>query len=123
MTVWQHLMAASELLGDISLGLMIFSLGVRLSMARPGAMLGVGLAGAIITPVSGMLVAWLFGMFAGLGNENTEVLFLFAALPPAVSCFIFADRYNQEPGKVAVIVMIGNAAVLFFIPLALALRL
>ena len=47
----------------------------------------------------------------------------FGALPPAVSSFIFAERFNQEPEKVASIVMIGNASALFFIPLALALRL
>ena len=52
-----------------------------------------------------------------------DMLFLFGALPPAVSCFIFADRYRREPEKVAAIVMIGNASALFFIPFALALRL
>jgi hypothetical protein len=40
-----------------------------------------------------------------------------------VTNFIFAERYQQEPDKVASIVMIGNAAALFFVPLALALRL
>jgi hypothetical protein len=40
-----------------------------------------------------------------------------------VSNFIFAERYQQEPEKVASIVMIGNASALLFIPLALALRL
>jgi hypothetical protein len=37
--------------------------------------------------------------------------------------FIFAERYHQEPEKVAAIVVIGNAAAVLFIPLALALRL
>jgi predicted permease len=122
-TVWSPLMAATKLLGDIALGLMIFSLGVRLSSAKPGAMLGIGMIGAIVTPVTGMLLAWGFGTLSGLSKPEMDILFLFGALPPAVSCFIFADRYKQEPDKVATIVLIGNAMALFFIPLALALRL
>lgn len=121
-TVWAPLMAASKILGDISLGLMIFSLGVRLSSAQLSAW-GIGVIGAIATPLTGMLIAWVFGELAGLSRSNQDILFLFGALPPAVSNFIFAERYNQEPDKVASIVIIGNASALFFVPLALALRL
>lgn len=121
--LWPPLMSAFKLLADISLGLMIFSLGVRLASTRVGSMLGIGIAGAIVTPATGMLTAWMVGSLMGLGKEDMDVLFLFGALPPAVSCFIFADRYGQEAEKVAAIVMIGNASALFFIPFALALRL
>lgn len=121
--LWPPLMSACKLLADISLGLMIFSLGVRLASTRVGSMLGIGLAGAVVTPVTGMLIAWIFGALAGLDKADMDILFLFGALPPAVSCFIFADRFKREPDKVAAIVMVGNASALFFIPLALALRL
>ncbi len=121
-SVWAPLMAASKILGDISLGLMIFSLGVRLSTAQLNAW-GIGVAGAIATPLTGMLIAWVFGELAGLSRTDQDILFIFGALPPAVSNFIFAERYNQEPDKVASIVIIGNVSALFFIPLALAVRL
>ena len=121
--LWPPLLSACKLLADISLGLMIFSLGVRLASTRVGSMLRIGIAGAIVTPATGMLFAWLFGSLAGLSKADMDILFLFGALPPAVSCFIFADRYRCAPEEVAAIVMIGNASALFFIPLALALRL
>ncbi|MFT3961737.1 AEC family transporter [Propionivibrio sp.] len=121
--LWPPVLSACKLLADISLGLMIFSLGVRLASTWVGTMLGIGTVGAIVTPVTGMLLAWAFGLLAGLSKPDMDILFLFGALPPAVSCFIFADRYRCEPDKVAAIVMIGNASALFFIPLALALRL
>lgn len=121
--LWPPLLSACKLLADISLGLMIFSLGVRLASTRVGSMLRVGIAGAIVTPATGMLFAWLFGSLADLSKPDMDILFLFGALPPAVSCFIFADRYRCAPEEVAAIVMIGNASALFFIPLALALRL
>lgn len=121
-TVWQPLMVATKILGDIALGLMIFSLGVRLSTAHLGAW-RIGLVGACVTPITGMLVAWTFGLMANLSPLEQDMLFVFGALPPAVSSFIFAERYKQEPDKVASIVILGNALALFFIPLALALRL
>lgn len=122
LTVWPPLLVAIKLLGDISIGLMIFALGVRLATARLSAW-SIGLAGAVLTPATGMLAAWAFGELAGLGRAEQNILFVFGALPPAVSAFIFAERYGQEPDKVASIVMVGNASALFFIPLALALRL
>ena len=121
-TLWQPLVEAFKLLGDISVGLMIFALGVRLATAKANAV-GIGVAGAIITPLTGMLAAWAFGELAGLPRLQQDILFVFGALPPAVSCFIFAEQFKQEPDKVASIVIIGNASALFFIPLALALRL
>lgn len=121
-TVWPPLMVATKILGDIALGLMIFSLGVRLSSAHLGAW-RIGLVGACVTPITGMLVAWGFGLMANLSLLEQDMLFVFGALPPAVSSFILAERYRQEPDKVASIVIIGNALALFFIPLALALRL
>jgi hypothetical protein len=122
LTVWQPLMVATKLLGDIALGLMIFSLGVRLSTAHLGAW-RIGLVGACVTPITGMLMAWGFCLMVPFSLLEQNMLFVFGALPPAVSSFILAERYQQEPDKVASIVIIGNAAALFFIPLALALRL
>lgn len=122
LSVWAPLMTAARILGDISLGLMVFSLGVRLS-STPTSAWRIGTVGAIATPLTGMLIAWGYGALAGLKPLDQDMLFVFGALPPAVTNFIFAERYKQEPEKVASIVMIGNAAALFFIPLALALRL
>jgi predicted permease len=40
-------------------------------------------------------------------------------LPPAVFCFMVAERYRQEPDKVASIVLLGNLAALAFVPVGL----
>jgi predicted permease len=45
---------------------------------------------------------------------------LFGALPPAVMNFVFAERYGQEPERVASIVLIGNLAAVIVLPVALA---
>jgi predicted permease len=56
----------------------------------------------------------------GLQGQNAAMLLVFGALPPAVLNFLFAERYKQEPQRVASIVLIGNLAALIFLPLALA---
>ncbi|MBU0750939.1 MAG: AEC family transporter [Gammaproteobacteria bacterium] len=120
--VWPPLMTAVKMMGDVSIGLMLFALGVRLT-AAPFAAWRIGLVGAVATPLAGMAIAWAYGALAGLSSREQEVLFLFGALPPAVLNFMFAERYGQEPEKVASIVMIGNISALFFVSLALALKL
>jgi hypothetical protein len=37
--------------------------------------------------------------------------------------FMFAERYGQEPEKVAAMVPVGNALAVIFVPLGLALSL
>ena len=44
-----------------------------------------------------------------------------AALPPGVLNYMIAERYNQEPTRVASIVLIGNIGAIVWMPLALAL--
>ena len=89
------------------------------------AIVGVGraLAGAVLAPLSGLAMAWLFCRIVDISRADQDILFVFGALPPAVTNFIFAERYDREPEKVAAIVAIGNAAAIVFIPIALALRM
>lgn len=59
----------------------------------------------------------------GLDATQQGLLILFGGLPPAVLNFMVAEQYQQEPGKVASIVLIGNAASIVFVPVALSLAL
>jgi predicted permease len=120
--IWPPLMLAVKMLGDVSIPLLLFSLGVRLIDASL-LDLRAGMLGAVATPVAGMLAAAAIAPLLGLDQRESAILFVFGALPPAVLNYIFAERYRQEPEKVASIVMVGNVAALFFVSLALALRL
>ncbi len=120
--LWPPLLTAIRMLGDICIPLLLFTLGVRLADASFHAW-GIGLAGAVARPVLGMLIAWGAGWALGLSAQHQALLLVFGALPPAVLNYVFAERYRQEPDKVASIVMVGNVAALLFIPLALVLAL
>ncbi len=120
--IWPPLMTGIRMMGDASVALMLFSLGVRLIDA-PLAAWRIGLLGAVASPIAGMMVAAAYAWGADLSAKDTDALFVFGALPPAVLNFMFAERYRQEPEKVASIVMIGNVLALVFVSIALAFRL
>lgn len=120
--VWQPLVIAIKMLGDVSVPLLLFSLGVRMTDVSFGEWkLSVG--SALLRPLGGMLIAWGVIQLLGLEGRDAAMLLVFGALPPAVLNFLFAERYKQEPQRVASIVLVGNLAALIFLPLALALVL
>ncbi len=120
--VWPPLLTAIKMVGDIAVPLMLFALGVRLAESRIDAV-GFGLLGAVLRPLAGMVAAWAVMRLIGLPPREQALLLVFGALPPAVLNFMFAERYGQEPDKVASVVLIGNLAAVVFLPLALLLVL
>ena len=120
--VWAPAMTAIRMLGEISIPLMLFALGVRLTESRIGE-LRLGLIGAAARPLIGMALALLAMQLIPLSRTEQALLLVFGALPPAVLNYIFAERYHQEPEKVASIVLLGNVAALLFLPVALAIGL
>lgn len=120
--IWPPAKLAIKMLGDISIPLLLFSLGVRITDAKFGAW-RIGVLGAAARPIVGMLMAWPLGLALGLDAQQQAMLLVFGALPPAVLNYVFAERYRQEPEQVASIVLIGNLAALLFLPIALAIVL
>ena len=113
---------AIDLLGQVAIPLMIFALGVRMT----GVDLSdwrIGMAGALLCPLSGLVMAWLAALVVPLPDVQLAQLIVFAALPPAVLNFMLAERYNIEPRKVAAVVLLGNMMSLLVLPLVLFLAL
>lgn len=120
--IWAPALYAIKMLGDVSIPLLLFSLGVRLTeVSFKDWQIPVG--SALLRPLAGMAIAWGCIAVLGLHGREAAMLLVFGALPPAVLNFLFAERYRQEPERVAPIVFIGNLAALVFLPLALALVL
>jgi len=120
--VWPPLMLAIKMLGDIAIPLMLFGLGVRLTDSSITSV-GLGIYGAVARPVVGMLLAFALIRLVDLPPLQQALVLVFGALPPAVLNYIFAERYLQEPERVASIVLIGNVAALLFLSVALAIAL
>ena len=120
--VWPPLLTAIRMVGEMSIPLMLFALGARIATTRIAAF-GVGLFGALLRPLVGMLLAAAVLRVVALPPREAALLLVFGALPPAVLNYMFAERYHQEPDKVASMVLLGNIAALLFLPVALALSL
>jgi malate permease and related proteins len=111
-----------KLMGEAMLPLMLFALGVRLTALRRQDVPR-GLLGAFARPVIGLAIALPLAWALGLAGASRGQLILFGSLPPAVMQFLLAERYRQEPEKVAAMILLGNALAVLFVPLALALAL
>lgn len=120
--VWPPLLMSVKMVGDISIPLMLFALGVRLADSKITAV-GFGLFGATLRPVIGLALSWGVLQVLDLPPREQALVLVFGALPPAVLNYMFAERYQQEPDKVASMVLIGNLAAVVFLPIALALAL
>jgi len=116
------LFRSMQMLGEACIPLMLFALGVRMLDATFRSW-RIGLVGAAVCPLSGIAVAWLLDSVFAFSADQRGQLYLFAALPPAVLCFLIAEQFGQEPDKVAAIVLLGNLAAVVFVPLGLWLGL
>lgn len=116
------LATSTRMLGETAIPLGLFSLGVGFASFRVDRW-SIGILGALLRPIAGLAVALPLVKLVPLSHPEQGVLLLYAALPPAILNFILAERYKQEPGQVAAIVVVGNIASLFFVPLALYLAL
>lgn len=120
--LWEPLMVMIKMLGDVAIPLLLFSLGVRLiDISYKDWHLGA--AAALISPATGLIIVWLVSFVLDLPPLQQSLLIIFGALPPAVLNFLVAEQYNQEPEKVASIVMLANLGSLLVMPFALALAL
>lgn len=107
-----------KMVGDISIPLMLFALGSRLTEVSFKDW-QLGLWGAILSPLTGVIMMLVVMPFLHLAKVEQQLLVVFAALPPAVMNYLIAEQYRQEPEKVASIVMFSNMGSLLFIPLAI----
>ncbi|MEQ8939279.1 MAG: AEC family transporter, partial [Gammaproteobacteria bacterium] len=111
-----------RMLGQICVPLMLFALGTRLIDMRLSEW-KIGMLAAVLAPVSGIAIVMVLLQFMELTQLEQGALFLFGALPPAVMNYMFAEHYQQEPAKVAAMVLFGNAFTVISLPLALAYAL
>jgi predicted permease len=114
----EPLFQALKILGEASIPIMLFALGVRMMDVNFKSW-HIGLVGAMVCPIAGLAVAWILDGMLTLTPVQRGQMYLFASLPPAVFCFMVAEQYQQEPDKVASIVLLGNLAALVFVPTGL----
>ena len=115
-------LSSSHLLGQISVPLMLFALGVRLSqgeIGHVGLALRVNVTYLCVGAVSFLAVAYLLP----LSQDWLQLLALSVMLPPAVLNYLLCEQYQCQPNKMASIVLLGNLLSLVTIPAVIYLTL
>ena len=116
------LYTAIKMLGDASIPMLLFALGVRLNQVSFKDW-HIGAWSGVVAPLSGIVMVLMLMPFLDLDPAQRSVLLVFGALPPAVLNYLMAEQYRQEPEKVASIVLLGNLAALIVMPLVLVFAL
>jgi len=118
LSVWEPLAVALDLLGEVAIPLMLFSLGVRMTSVDLRDW-RIGLVGAVVCPLTGIALALPAAELFDLQGVQYAQLMVFGALPPAVLNFMLAEKFNESPQAVASIVLLGNLASVVTIPAVL----
>jgi hypothetical protein len=118
----EPLYTAIKMVGDASIPMLLFALGVRLNQVSFRDW-HIGLASGITSPATGIVMVLLVSPFLDLDPVQQSVLLVFGALPPAVLNYLMAEQYRQEPERVASIVLLGNLSALAVMPVVLAFAL
>ena len=104
-----------DMLGQTSIPLMLFALGVRMNDVDLTNW-RLGLLAGILCPLTGLIAALVWQQIWPVKEEYFAYLLVFACLPPAVLNYIVSELFQQEPNKVASMVLIGNLISLVTIP-------
>lgn len=112
-------MNTAEVLGGIVLPLMMLSLGISLASLKVASFKRSILVSAIRLG-GGFAFALLITAMFGLEGQERGVILIQAAMPPAVFNYMFALRYDNQPGEVAGVVLVSTVMSFATLPLLLA---
>ncbi len=116
------LYTAIKMLGDASIPMLLFALGVRLNQVSFKDW-HIGAWSGVVAPLTGIAMVLMLAPFLDLDPLQQSILLVFGALPPAVLNYLMAEQYRQEPEQVASIVLLGNLSSLAVMPIVLVFAL
>ena len=114
----QVLLIPIEMMGQIAIPLMLVALGIRLGCGQV-TQLPIGISAAILCPLTGIGALCVLTPWLDLPLLQWQLLVVYSVLPPAVLNYMVAEQFQQEPSKVASIVLIGNLFSFVSLPLVL----
>lgn len=107
-----------QLLGGLTIPLMLLALGVSLAQLRV-TRLPRNLLLSLVRLGGGTAIGFAVGRFVGASELATGVLMIQSAMPVAVFNYLFAQYYSREPADVASMVVITTALSFVTLPLLL----
>ncbi len=108
----------TKLIGDLTIPLMLFTLGVSLSELKV-AKLKVPLTLSLVRMIMGFGIGVLLAKAFRLEGAASGVVILQCSMPAAVFCYLFAQLYDQRPDDVAGAVILSTLISFVTLPLLL----
>jgi len=110
--------STTELLGGLTIPLMLIMLGVSLAGLKVSSMKRAASLSALRL-IMGFCVGWVVAYAFGFEGAARGVLIMQSAMPVAVYNYLFAMRYNRAPDEVAGMIVISTAMSFLTLPLLL----
>ncbi|EKF76044.1 hypothetical protein A11A3_01080 [Alcanivorax hongdengensis A-11-3] len=111
-----------KLVGDLTIPLMLITLGVSLSQLKVHH-LGKGAAFALLRLLMGFAIGWAAVSLFDLTGTLRGVVLIESSMPVAVFNYLLAKSYNRGAEEVAAMVMVSTLVSFLTLPLLLALVL
>jgi predicted permease len=108
-----------DLIGQLTIPLMLLALGVSLSRLRV-TKLGRSTALAGLRIGGGLALGFLLTALFGLKGQERGVVLIQASMPVAVFNYLFAQFYGNRPEEIAGIVVISTVMSFIVLPFLLA---
>lgn len=108
----------TQLIGDLTIPLMLFTLGVSLGSLRIGK-LKIPLFLSTTRLIMGIAVGLLLVRLLSLEGAAAGVVILQCSMPAAVFCYLFAVQFNRHPEDVAGAVIISTLVGFATLPMLL----
>ena len=112
----------ADLIGGLTIPLMLFALGVSLARLQVGS-LKRSLALSLLRLMGGAALGFGIGWALGLSDAARGVLAIQSAMPVAVFNYLFAQLYRREPAEVAGMIVLSTLISFATLPLLLLLVL
>ena len=108
----------TKLIGDLTIPLMLITLGVSLARLRVNRLMTAFFLSALRLGM-GLGVGIVLVYLMNLSGPSAGVVILQCSMPVAVFCYLFAQIYDQQPEEVAGLVVVSTLLGFFFLPLLL----
>jgi len=117
-TLPQWLANTIQLLGGLTIPMMLLALGVSLARLRVTTFGRAALL-TVVRLAGGVAIGFAVATIFGLSGAARGVLIIQAAMPVAVFNYLFAQYYSREPEQVAGMVVLSTAASFVILPVLL----
>ena len=109
------ILITTKMLGDMMIPAMLILLGISLSTLEVTDLLP-SVALAVARLVIGILTAFIVIYLLGLSGVTAGVVFIMATMPSAIVTYVYAERYQQSPNKVAGAVVVSTVLTFICLP-------